>query len=437
MRNTVRSVLSVLMMTALALFCLAANANGDRVPVEKAPFLRTTITSTAPYAGEEVILSYTLCFSGDAPQVSDLSAPALDGFRAEEIDPGRYVKSIPVTIDGTLYRSALVRQYRISALQPGTISIRGYRLRCLFPDDHPSAKSGDVVLAAPEMVIRARPLPEPAPEGFRGAVGSFSFGLKADRTTLRAGDPLTVTLTIAGTGNLTALIAPEPVFPPAFHQRPPVSALSLDSSKSRASGSFSTRITLYPDQTGTVTIPETRFVYFDPLKNRYLTLASGPVAISVTPAENTGEKVRPTDSVPEEPAAKPLTALRAAAIALGALLAILAVALARKKLHRKRTLPAGKNRESISSGGKTPQEMKAAIYRLIGQKGVVRAESLTRAQLGAALLEKGVSGEIFGELEKQLESIDRMMFSPAGVSAVELERLRNDGERLLTLLQQP
>lgn len=436
MRNTVRSVLSALMMTAVALFCLAANANGERVPSGKAPFLRTTVTSTTPYAGEEVILSYTLCFSGDAPQVSDLSAPALDAFRAEEIDPGRYVKSIPVTIDGTPYRSALVRQYRISALQPGTLSIRGYRLRCLFPDDHPSAKGGDVVLAAPEIVIRARPLPEPAPEGFRGAVGSFSFGLKADRTTLRAGDPLTITLTIAGTGNLTALIAPEPLFPAGFHQRPPVSALSLDSSKSRASGSFSTRITLYPDQTGTVTIPETRFVYFDPLKNRYRTLASGPVAISVTPAENTGEKVRTTESVPEEPAAKPLTALRAAAIALGALLAFLAVGLASKKLHRKGTLPSGKNRESVSSVGKTPQEMKAAIYRLIGQKGVVRPESLTRVQLGAALLEKGVSAEIFGELEKQLESIDRMMFSPAGVSAVELERLRNDGERLLRLLQQ-
>jgi len=432
-------MLSGLMMTAVALLCLAAEANGgDQVPAKKAPFIRTTLTNTTPYAGEETVLSYTICFTGDAPQVSDLSDPALDGFRAEEIDPGRYVKSIPVTIDGTLYRGALVRQYRVSALQPGTLSIRGYRLRCLFPDGPPPAKSRNIVLAAPDMLIRARPLPEPAPKGFRGAVGSFSFGLTADRTTLRAGDPLTITLTIAGTGNLSALGAPELVFPPEFHQRLPVSALHLDSSKNRSSGSFSSKITLYPDQTGNVTIPETRFVYFDPLKNSYRTLASGPVAISVMPAGNTGEKSgKLPDSVPAESAAKPLPAFPAAAIALGALLAFLAVAIAGKKLRRKETGKSGRNREPLPSGLKTPQEMKAALYRLIGQKGVVRAESLTRAQLGTALLEKGVSRDIFGELEKQLESIDRMMFSPAGVSAVELERLRSDGERLLHLLQQP
>lgn len=437
MRNTVRSMLSVLMMTAVALFCLAANANGDRVPTGKAPFIRTTVTNTTPYAGEEVILSYTLCFTGDAPQVSDLSAPALDGLRAEEIDPGRYVKSIPVTIEGTLYRSALVRQYRVSTLQPGTINIRGYRLRCLFPDGSPLDKSGDIVLAAPDMLIRARPLPKPVPAGFTGAVGSFSFGLTADRTTIRAGDPVTITLMIAGTGNLTAFTAPKPVFPPAFHQRPPVSTLSLDSSKSRSSGSFSTRITLYPDQTGNVTIPETRFVYFDPLKNRYRTVASGQVAISVVPAENTGKKVRLPDSVPAESVKNPLFTLPAASIAIVALLAFLLLRLARKKLQGKGARQADRSREELSYDSKTPQEIKTALYRVIGQKGVLRPESLTRPKLGAALLEKGVAEEICRELLKLLESIDHLMFSPAGASAVEEERLRNEGKRLLFRLQQP
>lgn len=438
MRNTVRSALSALLMATVAVFCLAATANGERTPTKKAPFIRTTISNRTPYAGEEVILSFTLCFTGDAPQVSDLSDPALEGFRAEEIDPGRYVKSMPVTIDGTLYRSALVRQYRISALQPGEQSIRGYRLRCLFPDVPPPGKNANTVLAAPEMPIRVRQLPEPAPEGFQGAVGSFSFERTADRTVLRAGEPVTIALTIAGTGNLAALSAPRLVFPPAFHQRPPVTALHLDSSKAYAAGSFSCRVTIYPDQTGKETIPGMRFVYFDPLKNRYRTLSADPIAISVLPAEKATGTSRLPDSAPEEPAKKTAPALPAAALAVTALLVFLTMALVRNKLHGR-----GSRRQEtrsgalLPSGGETPQEMKNALYTIIGQKGVPKPESLTRAQLSAALLEKGVSRDICKELEKQLESIDRLMFSPAGVSAVELELLLGEGEKLLRSLRRP
>ena len=49
--------------------------------------------------------------------------------------------------------------------------------------------------------LDVQPLPQPAPEGFSGAVGQFELKSTLAPAQLKTGEPVTWTLTLSGTGN--------------------------------------------------------------------------------------------------------------------------------------------------------------------------------------------------------------------------------------------
>lgn len=423
MRNAVRIVQALLILIVATLPSPAAGTTG------KAPFIRTTLTEITPYAGEEVLLTYTLYFSGDAPQVSDLSNPALGGLWYSETDPGRYVKSLPVTLNGTAYRSAVIRQYRLAPLQDGQFAIAGYRLQCIFPESR-------TILDAPSVTLRARRLPEPAPEGFSGAIGSFTFDLSADRSTVKAGEAVTVTATVTGTGNLSSLGIPPIAVPPAVHKRNPVAAIRLDSSRAVSSGSRTSSVAIYAQEAGKISIPAVRFVYFDPEDARYRTITTEPLAITVLPGEQSGKSVS-TDTLStafeDEKELFPMPVLAAIAVIL--LLVLTALFIFGKQRFGKQCEPEEKRKTVIPESSGTPETIREGIYDLIRKKGILNPESLTRKQLVSAMQEKHIPETACVELEKLFEAIDRMLYSPSPAPEDETGRIRREGKQLLDKLR--
>lgn len=427
------------LLLLLALSIPLAEAAADMGPGRKSPFIRTTVTGR-PYVGEELLLTYTLYFTGDAPQVSDESNPSLDGLWHSEIDPGRFVKSRPVTLDNAVYRSAVIRQYKLAPLRAGRFGVGGYRLKCLFTGNAGSSVTRTMLISAPSVVIDAKALPEPIPEGFSGAVGTFSsFEQSADHATRRTGEPVTLVLTVRGKGNLQTLRIPEPAVPSAVHIRAPVTVLSLDSSAAFSAGSLTSRVTVYPQQPGKTVIPPLRFVYFDPEKKQYRTLSSRPLAIEA----GQGEKSGTMDSLnfPRPDAAGPENAgqaqLKTAGKAMAAVLAaVLIVALVMKRFG-KPPEHADKKSGAIADESPSPENLKAQMYSLIEEKsGIRKPESLTRAQLATALAAKNIPPTTSRQIERVLETIDRMLYSPAGATENEMILLGSEGKRLLQILRQ-
>lgn len=439
MRRAVPFMQCLLLLLALSI--PLAEAAADPVQNRKSPFIRATVTGTGrPYVGEEQLLTYTLYFIGDAPQVSDESNPSLDGLWHSEIDPGRFVKSRPVTLDNAVYRSAVIRQYKFAPLRAGRFGVGGYRLKCLFTGNAGSSVTRTMLISAPSVVIDAKALPEPIPEGFSGAVGTFSsFEQSAEHTTRRTGEPVTLALTVRGKGNLQTLRIPEPAVPSAVHKRAPVTVLSLDSSSAFSAGSLTSRVTVYPQQPGKTVIPPLRFVYFDPEKKQYRTLSSRPLAIEA----GQGEKSGTMDSLnfPRPDAAGPENAgqaqLKTAGKAVAAVLAaVLIVALVMKRFgkHPERT---DKKSAAIADESPSPENLKAQMYSLIEEKtGIRKPESLTRAQLSTALAAKNIPPTTSRQIERVLETIDRMLYSPAGATENEMILLGSEGKRLLQILRQ-
>ena len=129
-----------------------------------------------------------------------------------------------------------------------------------------------------------RPLPESGrPANFVNAVGAgFSIDVQASRTVVSAGDPIELTLSIRGDGELEGLSLPpligEGGLPAALFSVPSDAVVgNVDPDTNTKTFSVTARVL----STEVREIPPIDFAYFDPNRGEYVTASSRPVALSV------------------------------------------------------------------------------------------------------------------------------------------------------------
>jgi len=138
-----------------------------------------------------------------------------------------------------------------------------------------------IELPLPRVASIARPLPLPKPEGFSNAVGNFALLTRANLGRIRTRDPISVRLTIKGTGNLNTL-AP-PVFggnKDSWKAYPP-HRLPLQTNGNGTSGSVTFSQTVSPKGYQPF-IPRFKFVSFNPETEQYVTTYSDPIPVETT-----------------------------------------------------------------------------------------------------------------------------------------------------------
>lgn len=132
--------------------------------------------------------------------------------------------------------------------------------------------------------IQVKPLPlDSQPAGYTGAVGSYQFSVQANKTSVKANEPLELTLTVQGKGNLDLLTLPKPVAPTALELYDPEKINRVNKSISAGmEGSKSEKYVIVPQYKGTYTIEPITFSYFDTASKTYKTITSQPITIEVT-----------------------------------------------------------------------------------------------------------------------------------------------------------
>ena len=385
------------------------------------PFLTSSASNSRPFVGQEIVLTYTLCFKDSAPKISRETNPSLRGLWAKESAPDRFIKSAPATVEGKHVRSAVVRQYKLVPVQSGTITVSGYSMQCFLPQQtetttgQKEAPDTRIDITAPAITLSVLPLPEPVPEGFTGAVGNFSFNVEANKQHLDIGEPLTLKLTLAGTGSLLTLELPSLQLPETFRSNRPEKTTTLQKESALSQGTITSTIIAWPQSEGNFLIPALRLVVFNSDTQRFSTLLSKPVAITVTrPAQAAlAADTKPPSAAPLDttPTGKliPVTIIIAVL-----LLTAIAVVVRRKKLlpanivtaQRKRAVPQAENNNS-------PGTMKAQLFNVLERAGIKNPGCLTRKELEQALQEIKMSSETQNELPAVLDSLDKIMYSPA------------------------
>jgi hypothetical protein len=148
--------------------------------------------------------------------------------------------------------------------------------------------------------LEVRPVPERGrPASFSGAVGrAFELDVRADRSVVGAGEPIALTLTLRGDGNLESASLPPldapGLLPPGDFQVPEGQLAGTTGEQGKE---FTAVVRARHENVQE--IPALEFSWFDPESRRFETTRSRPVALAVGAAQRIGA----SDVVRGEPAA--------------------------------------------------------------------------------------------------------------------------------------
>ncbi|MEA3328966.1 MAG: BatD family protein [Candidatus Omnitrophota bacterium] len=231
--------------------------------------------------------------------VRDIQYPKFghEGFSIKEFgQPERYRR----TIGGIVY-NVIEFNANMFAVRPGELSLGPARVDCnlvvrkqrrqrrspfdgdffgsdIFNDFFGRYETYPFQVASPALTINVQPLPlKGKPPGFKEAVGDFRFEAEVLPKELKAGDPITVTMTVSGAGNFDTVTNPVLGSKEGFKIYEP-----------QAKQNQSTKVfeqVLIPQSEAITEIPKINFSFFNPQTKEYRSLTQGPFPISVAKPE--------------------------------------------------------------------------------------------------------------------------------------------------------
>ncbi len=237
-----------------------------------------------PYEGETVPVEIKLYIPQNIP-VEDWGIPEFerDGIACWRFEPSESLGQTNVL--GRPYVS-LAYPSSMSATRSGTVTIGPANLRLMLRtvtnDPFPRMSATPVFLAIPKRDIQAKKLPEGAPAGFVNAVGSFTMSSHTAQTELREGDPLSVDVTVTGTGNLDGMSAPKPKDADGWKIYE-ASAEQRGDERRQETGTVTFHQFMRPlgDK---ASVPAFQLVYFDPQLAQYKTIETPPIPLKLLPS---------------------------------------------------------------------------------------------------------------------------------------------------------
>jgi hypothetical protein len=144
-----------------------------------------------------------------------------------------------------------------------------------------------VKLSTNTVTITVKPLPDKGkPDSFSGTVGNYTMKVEySDLSHVKKGDPITLTMTIAGAGHIKTIAEPKlknlEGFK-AFESEASIAALDgEDASSGTIAGKKIFKKMLVPEQAGTCSLPVIQFNFFNPVTGEYQTLTEQGKTISV------------------------------------------------------------------------------------------------------------------------------------------------------------
>jgi hypothetical protein len=253
------------------------------------------IDDATPWVNQQITYSFTFLRRVRVLEGTRYERPEWTGFWAEELD---VTQPEEVTFEGRRYIAERVRT-ALFPTAPGRYEIGPATLRATVEDRSRSRardpfdifgndpfgmlRSGrEVVLRTEPIVIDVQALPaEGKPQDFSGAVGKFQLSAKVDRTSVKAGEAVTLEITLAGEGNVKVVPAPDVSVLHDFKMYESSSKESAEVRSGTIHGTKTWEYVLVPSTGGDVQIPPVRLSVFDPQAGRYVTVASEPIPLQV------------------------------------------------------------------------------------------------------------------------------------------------------------
>ncbi len=416
-------------------------------------FIRAEADAQRAYVGEQVPITYRLYFRTGLQLHSSRLAGAWHaaGFWREELDVPARPLPRTVRIDGTRYRTFVLKQVAVFPTRAGTLRVSPLRIETQVRDTRSllgrflPAPGERVKIASDPVVIEVRPLPAGAPPTFGGAVGSYRMDVRLAGTNAAVGKAVELRVQLSGTGNLALLEPPTVNAPDSFVTYDPEVHMDIDRSGTRVRGTKTFTYTLVPQARGTFSLPPVTFAYFDPRAGQYEVLRAAPRPLHV----EAGRPSLPAAGVTSEgfpvgdlagpigtaaswirPAAPPLHARPWVWALLVAPALLVAGLLTYRRLYDRRAAdPRHARRRRLKAAHEQLKAARAAapasrsrrfyaavervLLDFVGDALGRAARGLTHQELDAHLARAGVEEALRSELRAFLTSCDHARFAPA------------------------
>lgn len=251
----------------------------------KAAFLKLVVPKSQIYLGEVLPLEIRLyALHGrlvQAPQISQ------EGFTVGKMVQQQTTRTI---VNNQYYNMAVFKSFVIGA-KTGQLKLGPATLLLKVP--HPQTRVDfwgeplawmDLTLQSDGTTIDVLPLPaDNVPRDFTGAVGNYSLSATASTNTVTVGDPITLTVQIAGQGPIESLILSSIEHWKDFKTYPPVTKVET-SDQFGLQGVKTFEQVVVPDTPQLTELPPIAFSFFDPDKKAYRTVVHPATPITVRPS---------------------------------------------------------------------------------------------------------------------------------------------------------
>ena len=272
---------------------VASKGHHGSTSLSDAVTARMLPSTTQPYVGQIFDVDVVVALrDGRRGELSGAPEWHTQGIESEEWSKGHQTS--------TADRSAVRFRTRAVASKPGAITLapaqqdvridsgRSRGLDDLFSmpdlaDFFSRSDMSEVTVATDPVEVQVRPLPQPAPAGFSGAVGDFTLESKIVPDQPKVGEPVTWTLTLKGTGNWSDAQLPARAIPRDMRTLQPKQQRTFNE-HDRFTGSLSEDLVLIPNHAGALHLEPVRFAFFNPQTERYETVTAQPPTLAVEPS---------------------------------------------------------------------------------------------------------------------------------------------------------
>ncbi len=424
------------------------------------------------YVGEQVTLRFQFYQREGVPllQSPQYNPPSTEGFWREDLPPQR---SYTRTIHGVSYQvTELV--YALFPTQSGRLEIGPGSLDCVVRD---SGRSRDpfsifggffsektVRLQSRPVDLKVDPLPEPKPSDFSGGVGDYRLAASLEKPTASQNSPITLLLTVTGTGNVSTVSDPKLPDLPGVRSYPSGSEVKTDKQGDALSGTKTFKIVLVPENTGRLEIPPVGLSVFNPRERRYVHLESEALTLQVGPAvagaggeggdvARVGQDLRTIRSnVRLSPVAAPLQRTSGFWILQALPVLLLGAALALRSRRERMEANWGlilsrgagarlkREFEALSArSNASPAEGYARLDELLERyftdRYRIAARGKTRDELGELLAREGIGEKVVAEVRAILDRCDFARFAPAAQTVEDFRATLERARRLPEVLE--
>ncbi len=248
------------------------------------------------FKGQQLVVSYYLYRQMRIFNLEIHKYPALGGFLREDLRVpvmGQRLESEPVVLNGEAYDRSLLAEYAVYPLQEGQLVIDPMALKFNFyPNSSTDLDEEDRFFGFFQQMVpkvwsgqsdpiqlQVSSLPEGGrPQSFSGGIGDFTVTAAVDKVEVHAHDALTLTVRVAGYGNVATVQVPHVNFP---------NQVELYDSKGKTqvgrkgASEKVFELLFIPRSSGKILLPALEFGFFNPETQQYYVKSTEPFSIQV------------------------------------------------------------------------------------------------------------------------------------------------------------